>query len=272
MTPTSTRTPDLLLEQLVLGELTPERAAAVRARLAREEGGQARLEALEASDAAILDTYAPVVMKAGIEALLTEAGGHRRVWLGGRVLVPAVTMAALLVALAVPFFGERSGAGEGEGASAPWQAGSGVRTKGDPRFSLHLKTATGSEPLASGAVVRPGDRIGLRYLAAGARHGVILSVDARGVVSLHHPDRPDGSTALDSSGAQDLPFAYELDDTPGAERFWFVTGDGPVDVEALIAAVKQLSGGSARSLEPGDGLRATELRLVKQAPGGEDPP
>jgi hypothetical protein len=271
MPSTPNRTPDLLLEQLALGELPPVRAAALRERLAWEEGGLARLEALEASDTAILDTYAPAVMKAGFEARRVDAGGRRRAGLGGRVLAPAVTMAALLFALVIPFFGERPDEGEGDGARPPWQQGAGVRTKGDPQLSLHLKTTTGSEPLASGAMVRPGDRIGLRYLSAGARHGVILSVDARGVVSLHFPDRPGGSTALDEGGPQDLPFAYELDDTPGAERFWLVTGAEPVDVHGLIAALKRIGGAGTSPLDPGAGLRAMEVRLVKPTAGREGP-
>ncbi|TNF31117.1 MAG: ActD-like protein, partial [Deltaproteobacteria bacterium] len=52
--PTHTeRVPQLLVEQLALGELDPERARDVTARLAAEPGGEARLAALRADDDAI---------------------------------------------------------------------------------------------------------------------------------------------------------------------------------------------------------------------------
>ncbi len=54
------RVPDLLVEQLVLGELTPARAAEVRAALERDPDGEQRVAALAASSEAILARYPSV--------------------------------------------------------------------------------------------------------------------------------------------------------------------------------------------------------------------
>ena len=53
------RVPDLLVEQLALGELSPKRAAELRARLQAERGGLERLAAIELENSAILQALPP---------------------------------------------------------------------------------------------------------------------------------------------------------------------------------------------------------------------
>jgi hypothetical protein len=270
------RVPDLLLERLVLGELSPEQEAEVRARLVEEEGGLARMEAIEASNAAFLEEHPPRLMKAAVEARLQHESTPRASWLSWRPMVPAAAAIAVLVALAVPFLPTRqSGPGGAAGAGSDGVSladRSAIRTKGDPRLFLHRRTAQGSEELAPGASVRPGDRLGIRYLAAGARYGVILSVDARGAVALHHPHGPEESTVLVEGGIQTLPFSYELDDAPGQERFWFVTGARPIDVKGLMEAARGAGGSPSSPLRLEEGLRATEHHVVKLSTRGEGAP
>jgi hypothetical protein len=84
-----------------------------------------------------------------------------------------------------------------------------------------------------GALACEGDLVQLVYDSNGARHGVIWSVDSRGVVSLHHPLSASGDTALQRDQTP-LSFSWELDDAPGAERFYFVTSPRRLDPAKVV--------------------------------------
>ena len=119
----------------------------------------------------------------------------------------------------------------------------GVRTKGlRPSLSLFRKTADGSETLADGDVAREGDVIRIGYHAFGRRYGVIVSVDGRGAVTRHFPERSATAAALEPSEVVLLAHAYRLDDAPAWERFFFVTADAPFPVAAVEDAARRLAG------------------------------
>jgi hypothetical protein len=213
------RLPEPLQERAALGELPgaapldPETAA----RLAED-------------DAAFLAAHPPEVVVPAIRRRL-EATRARRlpraVW-----LVPVAAAAALAL-----WIGR-----DPAPALAPVEEG--VRFKGDARLVVHRRGPAGdAEPLAPGAVARAGDRLQLAYVAAGAAHGAVVSIDGRGGVTLHFPLTPDGATALAPDGPTALPRSYELDDAPEFERFVLVTSDGaPVPVAAVLAAARALAG------------------------------
>lgn len=221
----STRVPDLLVERLARGELPPERAADVRARLASEPGGLARLDALAASDAAIKAALPPDRVAREVRARVAQADAgldrSARWWVVAPLVVAAV--AALLVVVPPA----------GPGHDAP-----GVRLKGhEPALLLYRKRGAETALLGAAERARPGDLLQLTYVAGGASHGVILSVDGRGAVTLHFPAEVSASTALDGAGEVPLAHAYELDDAPAHETFLFLASDAPIDVStALVEA------------------------------------
>jgi len=100
---------------------------------------------------------------------------------------------------------------------------------------VFLLTADGVAVLADGAPAHAGDRIQLTYDAR-APHGVIWSVDSRGVRSLHFPSAPCDSTALGEGRSRPLPFSWELDDAPGSERFYFTTSSQPLDPVRVMSS------------------------------------
>jgi hypothetical protein len=148
-----------------------------------------------------------------------------------------------------------------------------TRIKGDPEGAARIlafrKRGEVVEPLEHGAEARAGDLLQLGYMAAGRSHGVLLSLDGRGVVTLHHPERPELSTALERQGEALLPNAYALDDAPDFERFLFVTGNGPVDVATVQQAARELARRADASQAPlslADDLEQTTLLLRKVTP------
>ena len=94
----------------------------------------------------------------------------------------------------------------------------------------------GSETLADGAVARQGDVIRVGYRAAGRAYGVILSIDGRGHVTMHLPTGGDRAMALGREPTVLLDQAYELDDAPRWERFYFITGEAPFPIAPIVAS------------------------------------
>ena len=68
------------------------------------------------------------------------------------------------------------------------------------------------------------------------------------MVTRHWPESGKVAGALEGRDALPLPHAYQLDDAPGFERFFFVTADRPFDVEVVLEAARALAAsGQARS-------------------------
>jgi hypothetical protein len=135
----------------------------------------------------------------------------------------------------------------------------GVKGELKPVLRIYRKTALGSEILRAHAPVHRGDTLQIRYVAAGKRFGVIASIDSRSQVTFHLPESPGAAVALDRDGERALSHAYELDDTPGFERFVFVTSSAPFATAEIAQALK-----SGNALPAS--LALFELPLKKEAP------
>jgi hypothetical protein len=105
--------------------------------------------------------------------------------------------------------------------------------------------------------VRPGEQLQLSYRSDGKRYGVVASVDTRGTVTLHLPEAPGAAPSLALGRDTKLPTAFELDDSPGAERFVFVAGDQPFTTDVVAAALKP--GGAPLP----EGLKLVDLTLQR---------
>lgn len=138
---------------------------------------------------------------------------------------------------------ERAGLGDLDAAGSTGADDDPVRIKGlVPRLSVHRQREGRIERLRDGDVARAGDLIQMSYVAAGHRNGVIVSIDGRGTVTLHHPERPDASPTLVARGEHALDHAYELDDARSYERFVLVTaGDEPLSPNVVLDAARRLA-------------------------------
>ncbi|MCY1017858.1 ActD-like protein [Pyxidicoccus sp. MSG2] len=266
----SPRTPDWLLERIALGELSPDELAAARARLSAEPDGPARLAALEADTRATLERLPParVVREVAARASRKEAPSpSRRLAPAWGLLVPALATVALFV-LARPDTSPDGSGVTGSDLTASGGSAETTRIKGlAPQLLVHRQAAAGPERLTDGAPAAAGDVVQLAYVAAGRGHGVILSVDGRGAVTLHAPEGGGDSAVLSPSGTHMLPRAYELDDAPDFERFFFISSEESFSLEPVLAAAKALAEGpDARTAPlslPGD-LTQVSFTLEKQ--------
>ncbi|ATB47556.1 ActD protein [Corallococcus macrosporus] len=263
-------TPDWLLERIILGELPSAPLAAARARLEREPGGAARLARLEADARRTLERHPPAAVAAEVARrdhrarVLAEATrrAESQGWHGLSLSVPVAASLALL------FMSAPEEQPEPSASPVPLVVMlDTVRIKGPPRLRVHRQGAGEPELLDEQARARRGDVLQLSYVSGGRRHGVVVSVDGRGAVTLHHPATLAGSTELGPGDAVPLAHAYELDDAPDFERFLFVTSDGPLDVSTVLEAARVLarqpSEARTRSLPLPDTLGQTSFTLEK---------
>lgn len=242
----SDRVPDLLVEQLLLDELPPEQARRVRQQL--EDADDPRLAQLRRSDEEILAAHPPDLVARRIrnrlERVEAEPDTRRAQWWW-----LAVT-AAVAAAIAFAWWLGRSeattpetGSVHGEKIAVGPDTPDTVRIKGgDPALSIRRQEGTRGTLLRPGDTVAPGDALLVSYRSADWAHGVIVSLDGAGEVTLHFPADASQPTALQHGGAVPL-HTFELDDAPGFERFFFVTSDTPLDVERVMADVRALGRG-----------------------------
>ena len=261
------RVPDWLLERFAHNDLPAEEATRVRALLALDPEGATRLEQLRASDQQILTTLPPAQVAAEVHRRLHLATvAERTAQASGpmRRLVPlmalgAAGMIALVVGLRPSAPGHRTQTTMSGGVDDTLEI---TREKGlRPQLIVYRKKGDGrADRLTSGALVRARDVLQVAYVAAGHRHGVIVSVDARGTVTPHLPERAGPAAPLGPRGEIALPHAYELDDSPGFERFLFVTSHSPFSTADVVESLRP--GGAPLS----EDLSFTELTLRKEIP------
>ncbi len=244
----SERVPDLEVEKLALGVLSEAEAEAVRARLGDE--ADERLGAIERSNREILDDHPPGEIAAAVrrrlEAKQKDAARSSRGWWLALPTLAAAAGVLLWIGTRGPeeVASETSGSAEDSNSEV-------IILKGDARLVIQRRRGATDQQLVDGDTVRAGDLLQVSYHAGSDAQGVIVSLDGRGVVTLHHPVAPTGETTLSTGGAIPLPEAYELDDAPTYERFFFVTGED-VDVQTVTKALVTLSKSESPGTAPLD--------------------
>jgi hypothetical protein len=261
-----TRIPDILLERYAARDLPERESARVAAAVASDPEVASRVAAIEASNTDLLSKYPAAVMAQRISVRAWEKERSKRTLSPAWFALPAAAAVAVLLVVLQPGTREPGSTGPApSGTETP--AGTKtetVRLKGDPQLLLFRLEGTRGVPLEDGAQARAGDRIQVGYRAAGAVHGVILSVDGRGVATLHFPASPGAPTFLSQAQAVTLPRSYQLDDAPRFERFHFITSTARLDVNALVDAAGAAGGDTAEALELPPGAKDATLLLIKE--------
>jgi len=230
---------DWEIEGFVLGELAPADQEALARAIGEDPVLRARVEAIAASNREILAAHPARVAASVIRGRM--AATRRPVPWGRRLAVAAAASVTVLgVGLGLLRMRETR-------VDVPAE----TRIKGlRPHLEVFRQTPAGIEPLAEGALAREGDLVQLTYQAAGRRFGVIVSIDGRGAVTVHHPRESRQAARLEPGEAARLSSAYRLDDAPGWERFVLVTAERPFEVESVVEAAARLARTGAAGGEP----------------------
>ena len=234
--------PDWQLDRYLFGELSADLEKEVRKQLAQDPSLQTRLDALKESNREILSSYTPEIQSRQIEKKYEQAYGKQKRERGRatrpklRSFAYALSTAAVILIVLIPLRNILR--------QTPSDGGrEDIRLKGlNPHLVVYRKSGDEINRLEDGEGAAPGDVVQLSYVAAGKSYGAVYSIDGRGVVTLHHPDAAeDTAPMLDQGGEISLPYAYELDDAPLFERFFFITSDEPFDLAVVRDAAHTLA-------------------------------
>ena len=113
-----------------------------------------------------------------------------------------------------------------------------------PQLEIWRQTEGKAEILKPGASVKAFDSLQIAYLAAGRPYGMIVSLDGRGRLTLHYPESFSAVPILDQGNPSVLEFAYQLDDAPKFERFFFITSQTQFKVSAIWTLLEKQLGGA----------------------------
>jgi hypothetical protein len=223
------RVPDIVLERYRLNELPRDQADRLTDLIRRDEGLQKRLEALARSDDELGRTGSLDRVAASVRERLESPTPLASSRPATRFAMPAAALVAVAAAIVLAVRLNAPVVNQEEGD----------RIKGlQPSLTVYRQTDRGSEMLADGAVAHRGDVVRLGYRAAGHPYGAILSIDGRGSVTVHLPAAGDRAAALEQGSPVLLDRAFELDDAPRFERFYFIVGESSFALEPVLEAVR----------------------------------
>lgn len=235
---------DWELERYLLGELPAGRMDEIEKLLGADSELREKLAVLRRSNKEILNSYPRETMVPQIKAQVEteqEDQAERPVFLK-RLLYATPALAAVLVVLFIVL------QNPGGRTTQDIQGLQGTRIKGTekidvskPHILVHRKVNDTSELLESGDKANEGDLLQIAYAAVGANYGVILSIDGRGVITLHYPETEEENPVLDQGTRTLLSSSYELDDAPDYERFFFITSKSGIDVRTILKSAKELA-------------------------------
>jgi hypothetical protein len=248
MTPSTKKTPAWLIEQAAQGELGDAELDELRSRLTAEGRSlDEEVEQLRQSNRQILNQLPREMMGEVIRRRAANDRAEPR-WRLRTILPPLAAVGTLgLVMLVARGIGDH-----GIDRSLVQSFDEETTSKGDEARSARLLVyrqrpgriaAADFELLSDGARGARGDLLQLAYdKTPEGMHGVLISIDGAGKVTLHLPDEGARQAApLTAVREIRLPSAYELDDAPGFERFVLVTAAQPFAIAAVIEAAQTLA-------------------------------
>ncbi len=244
--------PDWELAMYRLGELQPARADKIRARLEADPELAARLAALDAREAELMERVPPRVLSTRVEDVAAPEERKRRVrrwWIAAELMAAVLLLVLILPPMLTP---------EQVQDFTP----QGIRDKGvEPYLRIFRQVPGGLEELDPQDPVGPGERLQISYVALGRPHGAVFSVDGRGTLTQHLPLTGEHSAELQPKGTVDLAESYVLDDAPAFERFFLVTSAEPFDLGPVFSAAGGL--GLEASPELPRGLAWSDFSITK---------
>lgn len=124
---------------------------------------------------------------------------------------------------------------------------SGIRIKGE-HFRGFVLTAHGPKAIESNTIVHPGEKIQFKFNPGDHRFGMIVGLDAKGVVSLYFGENGK-SLPVQPEKMQISKYSIELDGTEGPERFFALFSDSPQSFTTIQTYLKKQFSGADSVLE-----------------------
>ena len=235
--------PDYLLERYLLEELPAAKMREIGELAQHDPAVMARVRKIRESSAGILRDYPPemivpqILHRVPARSVSSDSAGPLHF---SRRYIAISSLAVASLALFFMIFSiiqiDKSG------SWSPFEKEEITRVKGGgTRIYVYRKINHTAILLADNNRVHEKDLLQIAYFSAEDTHGVIISIDGRGTVTIHYPARQSAGTRIEKNRKILLGSSYELDDAPGFERFFFITSRKPVDMAQVRRAAAELT-------------------------------
>lgn len=234
--------PDWKLERFILNELPQSEINAIREREQFDLVLHERIEALRENSAELLEKHPLKRMISGSKkASARKLKNSFSLWDNWKNIpvwaAPAFVCAAALLILplyTLSLIPEKT-------ETTAFFSNEETRVKGlEPRLEVWRKTGEIAEKLEFKAGVNQGDIIQLRYLVPQTCYGTIVSLDGRGVVTVHLSGEVGKAAPLTPGRAVALDHSYQLDDAPEFEIFYLVTSPQNFDIKEVTQSIQKV--------------------------------
>lgn len=234
---------DLILEKFVLQELDHKTAGEIEEASLEDNNLMERIKTLKKSNEAFTESFNTRQEAYKIKLKVNERKHSFQGLIDRYITLPKVSYLSSAVALCFMFL-----------VASPFLTqevqNEGIRLKGlAPHLIVYKKTADQVKQLRNGDNVHSGELLQLSYVAAGEKFGAVFSIDGNGLLTLHHPARPNKMAKLVSGKQVILPNAYELDSSPNFETFYLITSDTAVEISTIIESLKAQAKTKARVIK-----------------------
>jgi hypothetical protein len=235
------------IERYILGELPVKKMMEFEVHLNRDLQWRKEVANRKKRSFELLQKYPPSNMVEDIynqlirEKLKLNLKNHQKKSLKSKWLLasPAFILVAILLSLNLHLFKRNQGIIKTQKEQQI------TRKKGmndgltpEPYLNIYRERKGKIEVMENGGQARPGDILQLVYMSGTYSHGVIISIDGNGEITLHFPGKSGSSTLLERKKKVQLPTAFQLDHAPHYEKFFFFASNGKIDVAKLLKHVK----------------------------------
>ncbi|MCL2283875.1 MAG: hypothetical protein FWC26_11225 [Fibromonadales bacterium] len=227
------------IERYLLGELPESEMAAMKTLESENADFHAQIEQLKMDNRDLLAKYP-------MRALETDNYPSLNARFTPYYAVAAALIIAATVMMSVFFTTDRTIVMNEDGTRAK-----GLKTG----LEIWRKTGDSHEKLANNSEASAGDVLQLRYMAEEKCYGVILSMDGRGVLTIHLSGESGKAAKLETGKTVSLKNAYELDNAPKFETFYLIT-------DSAEFSLAQVAEGLLHGKLPKD-LRVEQITLKK---------
>jgi anti-sigma-K factor RskA len=248
---------DFVLERYVLGELPGKRARKIKKWMKTDARLREKVEEIKKSNQEILTQYPPGFVAPKIMSRHNSNTRHEieeitrpKPVFFKRILYASPAFAAALLIILVLFplrKGDITSPTDHTQQDDILVKGVKEIDMSKPQLLVHRKRNDRIELLKNGDRGKAGDLLQLAYIAAKQSHGVILSIDGNGSVTLHFPDKENDPTSLVQDKEILLPNAIELDNAPGFERFFFITSNVEINTAEILKKARILANNPDRA-------------------------
>jgi len=261
--------PEWKLEWYLMGALPAGESRSIAVRERSDAVLRGRIDALRASNAQIL-TERPEAARRALNAVIKYSNvcaaeaprpRQRSRSAAPRWALPALACAVLLIVL--PIYMVMTDSTGGLAEDGPETAIYGTRIKGDgvdeaPMLEVWRKIGNAAEMLEQNAAVRAGDIVQLRYAVPKSCYGALVSMDGRGLLTVHLAGDSGRAAQLMPGRSIALKSAYRLDDAPAFEAFYLITAANDFDMES----VKRTLAGADHPIDDGQSLSMQEKQVT----------